>query len=56
MLKQGPLQVARTYLYARLVMFLNRVFRQERFNRFPYFLASLARNSATSGKLLFIFL
>ena len=30
-----------------LVMFLNRVFRQERFNRFLWFLASLIKNSRT---------
>ena len=50
MLKQGPFKVARTCLYARWLRFLNRVFRQERFNRFLYFLAPLTRNSATLGK------
>ena len=36
-------------LYA-LVMFLNRVFRKEWFNRFPWFLASLIKNGRTLRK------
>ena len=43
-----PLQI--TYLCAALVLFLNPVFRQEWFNRFPWFLAFLIKNGRTLRK------
>ena len=49
------LKVARTYFLEVLVMFLNRVFRQERFNQFLWAFASLKR-IVELKKMLFIVL
>ena len=43
-------KVARTYLYSVVVMFLIRVFQNERFNRFLWLFASLINNDRTLRK------